>query len=285
MPRPCSAASSASSSTSCTPSWCRSGRSPGARSGETAAPGTWGSDGRPLGNRARARRTRGLSARPGPTRRQHSSWRRKALPPMSPCSIRGSACPGPGTAPRHALTEIYDLLRHVKLALIFVNTRFQAEAAVLGPFGAQRRQPADRAAPRVARCRAAPQGGGRHGGRPAQSRGGDRDPRPRDRLGRRRPRDQRGGAERGQPPDPADRPRQPPSRRAVARHPGPANRFEVLECRAAITAAAAGARTPPCRAPAPSTCWPSTSSAWPAPSLSRPMRSSTRSRMRPRSRP
>ena len=35
--------------------------------------------------------------------------------------------PWAGHSARHALTEIYDLLRHVKLALIFVNTRFQAE--------------------------------------------------------------------------------------------------------------------------------------------------------------
>ena len=52
----------------------------------------------------------------------------------------------------------------------------------------------------------------------------------------------------------------------------PANRFEVLECRAAIEAIArarAGRRA--AAAGRRSTCWPSTSSAWPAPARSTPM--------------
>ena len=52
----------------------------------------------------------------------------------------------------------------------------------------------------------------------------------------------------------------------------PANRFEVLECRAALEAARAGEQDAVLRrAPAHSTCWPSTSSAWPVGSV-RPRR-------------
>ena len=53
----------------------------------------------------------------------------------------------------------------------------------------------------------------------------------------------------------------------------PANRFEVLECRAAIEAiGASDARRRASRAPAGSMSWPSTSWAWPAPRPSTPMR-------------
>ena len=48
----------------------------------------------------------------------------------------------------------------------------------------------------------------------------------------------------------------------------PANRFEVLECRAAIDAVAENAQDTPPLAPARSTCWRSTSSAAPAASRS-----------------
>jgi ATP-dependent Lhr-like helicase len=56
------------------------------------------------------------------------------------------------------------------------------------------------------------------------------------------------GAPKGaSPADAAHRPRQPPPRRAVARVLVPANRFEVLECRAAIDAVAGAQDTPPLR--------------------------------------
>ena len=75
-----------------------------------------------------------------------------------------------------------------------------------------------------------------------------------------------GAPERREPARPAHRPRQPPSRRAVARRSlVPANRFEVLECQAALEAAEeGGAGHAAVAAGRRSTCSPSMSSAWPA---------------------
>ena len=56
----------------------------------------------------------------------------------------------------------------------------------------------------------------------------------------------------------------------------PANRFEVLECRAALDAVAENAQDTPPRAAARSTCWPSTSSAAPSARPSSPTSSTTK---------
>ena len=129
--------------------------------------------------------------------------------------------PWAGHSARHALTEIYDLLRHVKLALIFVNTRFQAEQL----FWDLWRINGDNLP--IALHHGSLDVGQRRKVEAAMAEGrlkavvatatldlgidwGDVD------LVI-----NVGGAEGGQPPDPADRPRQPPPRRAVARHPGP----------------------------------------------------------------
>ncbi len=47
--------------------------------------------------------------------------------PSSRCSTPGSGCRGPATRARHALGEIYDLIKRNKTTLVFVNTRSQAE--------------------------------------------------------------------------------------------------------------------------------------------------------------
>ncbi len=84
--------------------------------------------------------------------------------------------------------------------------------AVPGTVGDERRRPRHRAASRLARCRAAPQGRGRDGGRPAARRGVHLLARSRHRLGRHRSRHQCRRAEGRLAADAADRPRQPPAR-------------------------------------------------------------------------
>ena len=138
----------------------------------------------------------------------------------SPCSTRASGCPGPGTAPATRSARSTTASGPPEADAALRQHALPGRAAVLGPVAHQRRQPADRAAPRLARRRPAPQGRGRHGGRPAQGGGRHRDARPRHRLGRRRSRHQCRRAQGREPADPADRPRQPPARRAVARPAG-----------------------------------------------------------------
>ena len=94
-----------------------------------------------------------------------------------------------------------------------------------------------------------------------RARGLHLDARSRHRLGRCRSRDPDRRAQGRGAAGAAHRPRQPPAGRAVARRCCvPANRFEVLECEAALEAVAEGAQdhAEP-RARARSTCWPSTS--------------------------
>ena len=98
--------------------------------------------------------------------------------------------PWAGHSARHALGEIYGLIKTHKTTLIFVNTRSQAEISVPGAVAHERRQPRHRAASRLARRRATPQGRGRDGERQAARRGVHVLARSRRRLGRRRSRDQ-----------------------------------------------------------------------------------------------
>ena len=92
--------------------------------------------------------------------------------------------------------------------------------AVSGPVADERRQPRHRAASRLARRRAAPQGRGRDGGRQAARRGLHLVARSRRRLGRCRSRHQYRRAEGRLAADAADRPRQSPHRRGLARRAG-----------------------------------------------------------------
>ncbi len=86
--------------------------------------------------------------------------------------------------------------------------------------GDERRQSSDRAASRLARCRAAPPRRGRDGGGPPARRGRDLLARSRHRLGRGRSGHQRGRAEGRLAPSAAHRPRQSPHGRALARRAG-----------------------------------------------------------------
>ena len=107
---------------------------------------------------------------------------------------------------------------------------------------------ADRAASRLARCRSAPQGRRRHGAGTIAGGGLHLLARSRHRLGRCRSRHPCRRAERRFAPAAAHRPRQPPARRTSRAVLVPANRFEVLECQAAIEAVADRAQdTPPAR--------------------------------------
>ena len=134
------------------------------------------------------------------------------------------------------------------MSLIFVNTRSQAEMLFQELWRYNDDEPADRAASWLARRRPAAEGRGGDGGGQAPRRGLHLDARSRHRLGRRRSRHQCRRAERREPARPAHRPRQSPARRAVKALLVPANRFEVVECQAALEAAEEGAQdTPPSR--------------------------------------
>ena len=184
--------------------------------------------------------------------------------------------PWAGHSARHALAEIYAEIGRVKLALLFVNTRFQAEQLFWDLWRINADNLPIALHHGLPRRRPAPQGRGRHGGGAAQGGRRHRDARPRHRLGRRRPRHQRGRAE--------------GASRLIQRI-GRAN-HRLDEASRAILVPATASRcwnaAPPSRprprarrtrrrpAPARSTCWPSTCSAWPVPSPSAPTTSSPR---------
>ena len=92
--------------------------------------------------------------------------------------------------------------------------------AVPGFLAHERRRPCDCAASRLARCRPAPQGRGRDGGRKTARRGLHLLARSRHRLGRYRSRHQCRRAQGRLAADATNRPRQPPHRRAFARGAG-----------------------------------------------------------------
>ncbi len=73
--------------------------------------------------------------------------------------------PWGGHMGRHAVPEIYNIIRQHKTSIIFVNTRAQAELAFDAPVAHQRRQSVDRPASRLAGGRAATQGRGGDGRR------------------------------------------------------------------------------------------------------------------------
>ena len=164
--------------------------------------------------------------------------------------------PWPGHSARYAMPEVYEAIKQHKTTLLFVNTRSQAEllfqelwrinednlpiALHHGSLdvGQRRRVEAAMASNSAARRRR------------------DLDARSRHRLGRCRSRRPCRRAEGREPAGAAHRPLQPPHGRAVAAILVPANRFEVLECHAALEAnyrrrAGHAAAASPAR----STCW------------------------------
>ena len=157
--------------------------------------------------------------------------------------------PWAGHTARHALGEIYALIKRHKMTLVFVNTRSQAEMIFQQLWGMNDDNLRDRAASRLARCRRSA-AASRTRWRPGRLRAvvatssldlgidwGDVDlvinvgaPKGASRLLQRIGR--------------ANHRMDEPSRGVLV----PANRFEVLECRAAIDAVAANAQdTPPLR--------------------------------------
>ena len=173
--------------------------------------------------------------------------------------------PWAGHTARHALGEMYELIKRNKTTLIFVNTRSQAEMlfqdfwrmnddglAIALHHGsldvAQRRKVEDAmAAGKAAR------------------RGLHLLARPRHRLGRHRSRHQCRRAQGRLAPDAADRPRQPPARRALARgaDSGQSLRGAGMPRRDRCDRGECAGYAAAC-APARSTCWRSTCSAAPA---------------------
>ena len=64
---------------------------------------------------------------------------RRARHPMSPCSTPAERLPWAGHSARHAISEIYELIKEHNTTLIFVNTRSQAETHLPGTVAHQRR--------------------------------------------------------------------------------------------------------------------------------------------------
>ncbi len=127
--------------------------------------------------------------------------------------------PWQGHMARYAMPEIYEAIKAHKTTLLFVNTRSPGRAPVPGTLAHQRGDAADRAPPRLARRQPTPPRGSGDGGQRVARRRRHLDARPRHRLGRRRSRGACRRAEGGLAPRPADRARQPPDGRALARHP------------------------------------------------------------------
>ena len=130
----------------------------------------------------------------------------------------GEDLPWAGHSARHAFPQIYELIKQHKMTLVFVNTRSQAEMIFHALWHINEDNARHRAASRLARCGAAPQGRGRHDRGPAARGGVHLVARSRRRLGRHRSRHQRRRAEGRLASSAAHRPRQPSARRAVARH-------------------------------------------------------------------
>ena len=214
----------------------------------------------------------------------HRPRRSRASPTAAPSRTSRSwrsrsRCPGRATRRATPIHEIYAAIARASPERSCSSTRACRRSCCSRSCGGSTRPgPADRAASRLARRRAAPQGRGGDGGGPAARRRLHLHARPRHRLGRRRSRHQRRRAEGRQPPHPAHRPRQPPPRRALAGAPraGQPLRGARVPRRARCGRGRRAGRDAVAHA-ARSTCWPSTCSAWRAPARSSPMRCSTRS--------
>ena len=105
-------------------------RSAVARAGAAVAAGAADARDRAVGDGGRAGiagavswcRSATATAKP-PTSSSPAAPRRRS----SRCSTPASGCPGPATRARHALAEVYELIKRNKTTLVFVNTRSQAE--------------------------------------------------------------------------------------------------------------------------------------------------------------
>ena len=125
--------------------------------------------------------------------------------------------PWAGHSARHAIGEIYEPDQAPQDHAGLRQHPQPGREHLPGAVAHQRRRPRDRAAPRLARRGAAPQGRGRDGGRPPARGGRHLLARSRRRLGRRRPRHQCRRAQGRLAPAAAHRPRQSPHGRAVER--------------------------------------------------------------------
>ena len=141
---------------------------------------------------------------------------RRRARPVDP-DPRRTASPGRATRGRHAAREVMELIEQHRTTLVFCNTRSLAELIFQDlwavndqalPIGIHHGSLAIEARRKIEAAMAAGKlrGAGRH-----------RQPRPRHRLGRHRPGHPDGRAQGQLAPAAADRPRQPPARRAVAR--------------------------------------------------------------------
>ena len=147
-----------------------------------------------------------------------SRARRAGRPPdITMLDTAASALPWAGHSARHALPEIYELIKRHKTTLVFVNTRSQAEMIFQQLWGMNDDNLAIALHHGSLDVGAAPQGRGRDGGGQAARGGLHLLARSRHRLGRRRSRHQCRRAEGRLAAAAADRPRQSPARRAVAR--------------------------------------------------------------------
>ena len=174
--------------------------------------------------------------------------------------------PWGGHMGRHAVPEIYNIIRQHQTSIVFVNTRAQAELVFDAlwrlndenlPIGLHHGSLAVEQRRKVEAAMAAGQ---------AARRGRDLLARSRHRLGRCRPGDPGRRAQGRQPPAAADRPRQPPPGRAVPRdaRAGQPLRGAGVRWRRSRRSTRASS-TAIRRGRAASTCWRSTSWAWPAP--------------------
>ena len=155
--------------------------------------------------------------------------------------------PWAGHSAAYAIGDIYKAIGETKTTLLFVNTRSQAERVFQELWTINDDNLADRAASRLARCRPAAQGRGGNVGKQAARRRRHVDARSRHRLGRCRyghPCRRARRAPRGLPSASAA-----PTTAWTSRAGAilvPANRFEVMECQAALDANYIGAQdTPP----------------------------------------
>ena len=206
------------------------------------------------------------------TRSRSSSGEPGAQPEVAHHRCPRARCPGPATWPSRGARGLQHHPPAQDLARVRQHAR-PGRARLRGAVAHQRRQPADRPAPRLARRRAAPQGRGGDGGGQAARRGrtssldlgidwGDVDlviqmgaPKGVSRLMQRIGR--------------ANHRLDEPSRAVLV----PANRFEVLECWRRSRPSRRASSTAIRRGRPASTCWRSTSSASPAPSRSTARRS------------
>ena len=186
---------------------------------QTLAPGP--APGRPVGDDQRSRRLSLLARarrRHGAGRPRHRRSRRRAGPfdpdPREPHPVGRPLGP-----PRRARGDEADRAAQDDARLLQHPQPRRADLP--GPVGGQRPGAADRHPPRQPGGRGAAQGRGGDGGGQAARAGRDRQPRPRHRLGRRRPGRPDGRAEGQLAPAAADRPRQPPPRRAEQGHHRP----------------------------------------------------------------